>query len=926
MADAIVQNIELLDTTTNVVPFSNIAKTDNDGKFSTLMTNAVNKVEETQSNFIDKAVKSNTSSINQYAINNSQTTQAQTQNKTQTQNQNQSQSNKAKAQTQAQNNQTIQTTQNNSKNVQNNQTTKTAKNSSTDTNTKTTNINNSQTTQKKDTTFSQTPINANQTQTKTSEKSDTSPQNINKDTLESSPFSLEGAQTTELKAQVTVDTENVSDDIQNEIKTIVENILVTFDIPITSDNEEYIDIESAFSDIDTDNSKNLDYIIKSVDEISSQIDNMDLSQDDKDSIMQALNKIKSLVQDNKDSIELNDIVKDTKNVFNEIISKININKEDKTGETELKPEVSDAKKPDDTIKIDTKDLKNSLDELKELINKNSQDSKSSESTEDIKKVLYKLEETLKKEDSETIEQQDNQLIEAVKVLKDDIKKEDIKAIETDIKKISDLIENRDNAKELKSSDNKIELSNNEILKTSTQETNNNEPKINKESTTAKKEITKQDNLETETKNEDTNNLDKFKIEDDDSVSEIVSKLKEFEKTQEYQSLDKEDKTKIDDLINKISASKNNTQTQEKTPKEFVREIEKEVEKIIPFDNIKKEDIKIANTTQETSTEEDSTIQVQSTDVADLNNQNNSNSKNNQSEDTLRNAERNKDIKPERTIKAVGKETKPETDIKIDYSKDTKDEDIELNTDIDNSDVDIESSENTPQKQGLNINIATIQEDILEDISYANETPIALTVADEVAKIALNQNSTLSSQTPIGQVTYDPANSAITIKNVQNIAQNPTKETPETNILNQIGDKLYQLKDSQKLTLVLRPNDLGRLSIELTTDKNGLTTQIIAQNEHVRNYIEKNIHTLRSQLTEAGVNVNSIQIKTAGQDNSSTYEGNHNKEFQQEAQQQKNQNQQRQQRQKDNLAQMRNYDMNFAKDFTSVLNKTLSYIN
>ena len=168
MADAIVQNIELLDTTTNVVPFSNIAKTDNDGKFSTLMTNAVNKVEETQSNFIDKAVKSNTSSINQYAINNSQTTQAQTQNKTQTQNQNQSQSNKAKAQTQAQNNQTIQTTQNNSKNVQNNQTTKTAKNSSTDTNTKTTNINNSQTTQKKDTTFSQTPINANQTQTKTS--------------------------------------------------------------------------------------------------------------------------------------------------------------------------------------------------------------------------------------------------------------------------------------------------------------------------------------------------------------------------------------------------------------------------------------------------------------------------------------------------------------------------------------------------------------------------------------------------------------------------------------------------------------------------------------------------------------------------------------------------------------------------------------
>jgi hypothetical protein len=76
-------------------------------------------------------------------------------------------------------------------------------------------------------------------------------------------------------------------------------------------------------------------------------------------------------------------------------------------------------------------------------------------------------------------------------------------------------------------------------------------------------------------------------------------------------------------------------------------------------------------------------------------------------------------------------------------------------------------------------------------------------------------------------------------------------------------------------MVLRPLDLGRLSIELTSNQQGLTTHIMAQNEDVRAYIEKNIDSLRQQLSEAGVNVNSIQIKSAGSEGSTTYEGNQN---------------------------------------------------
>jgi flagellar hook-length control protein FliK len=175
------------------------------------------------------------------------------------------------------------------------------------------------------------------------------------------------------------------------------------------------------------------------------------------------------------------------------------------------------------------------------------------------------------------------------------------------------------------------------------------------------------------------------------------------------------------------------------------------------------------------------------------------------------------------------------------------------------------------------------------------------------------------------------NAATLMKSTQVLNLNtPSME----DVLNQVTNKITQLKDgaTQKLTMVLRPNDLGRLSIELISNQNGLTTQIMAQNENVRAYIEKNIDSLRQQLSEAGVNVNSIQIKTAGSEGSTNYEGNQNftKEQQENLNQQNNKDNQNNQQKNDNrgakeaLASMSNYDMQFAKDFSSILNKSLNY--
>jgi len=252
-------------------------------------------------------------------------------------------------------------------------------------------------------------------------------------------------------------------------------------------------------------------------------------------------------------------------------------------------------------------------------------------------------------------------------------------------------------------------------------------------------------------------------------------------------------------------------------------------------------------------------------------------------------------------------------------------------------IDIQNVEENLQKT-VAINEMLDEMMVEVDIKTIPTQSGALSVADEVAKLAMGETNTLNSITSSGSIAYDSTGANVVIKNAANLIKSAQVQTPsETpsmeDVLNQLSNKITQLKDgvNQKLTMVLRPHDLGRLSIELTTNQNGLMTQIIAQNDDVRAYIEKNIDSLRTQLADSGVNVNSIQIKTAGSESSTTYDGNQNLSQQQEEMHQQNSKENNEQKQKENnkqekefLANMSNYDMQFAKDFSSVLNKTLNY--
>ncbi len=253
-----------------------------------------------------------------------------------------------------------------------------------------------------------------------------------------------------------------------------------------------------------------------------------------------------------------------------------------------------------------------------------------------------------------------------------------------------------------------------------------------------------------------------------------------------------------------------------------------------------------------------------------------------------------------------------------------------------------ASEKNPQKEIFEKMIKEAQ--LVDYESNILDESGALSAADEVTKLALSENSTLQNPSVVHtNMNYDTISNNSIIKNPMQLmkaANDLTNVANENDLFGQITNKITDLKDAQgqiqgqKLTMVLRPNDLGRLSIELIKNNDGLSTNILAQNDDVRIYIEKNINNLRQQLADAGVNVNNIQIKTQGQNTTTNYNGNYNGEGgeafgenqnnQQNGGQNNNKNGQNYRENKDLLSQMSNYDLNFAKSFSSILNNAMNY--
>lgn len=189
----------------------------------------------------------------------------------------------------------------------------------------------------------------------------------------------------------------------------------------------------------------------------------------------------------------------------------------------------------------------------------------------------------------------------------------------------------------------------------------------------------------------------------------------------------------------------------------------------------------------------------------------------------------------------------------------------------NSEVkEVQKSDNASEKADIEQEILEEMDVKIEEVSGSSTSSSDTseknftTAQDEVIKLQI-ENAEADTSTPV-TFAFDRSIKNANAANNQIRLEGITKELNTNDILNQIGSKFEQLKDgsSTKLTMTLRPNDLGRVTIELMSNANGISTNIIAQNSQVKELLDKNIDILKQQLAQQGINVQNIQVKTVEQ--------------------------------------------------------------
>lgn len=145
--------------------------------------------------------------------------------------------------------------------------------------------------------------------------------------------------------------------------------------------------------------------------------------------------------------------------------------------------------------------------------------------------------------------------------------------------------------------------------------------------------------------------------------------------------------------------------------------------------------------------------------------------------------------------------------------------------------------------------------------------------DQVVKLSLETVSVNKAEVAASE----SINTVIDTTNQLNLAKTPdnilaqqtaqpqaqqSRQISDIEIISQINNKLNALKDEamSKISIVLRPENLGKVNLELVSTKEGLTAQMTTDNPQVKEILDKSLNSLRENLSNQGVNVSNVTVK------------------------------------------------------------------
>ena len=192
------------------------------------------------------------------------------------------------------------------------------------------------------------------------------------------------------------------------------------------------------------------------------------------------------------------------------------------------------------------------------------------------------------------------------------------------------------------------------------------------------------------------------------------------------------------------------------------------------------------------------------------------------------------------------------------------EDFGFNNTDDLPEIQPLKAENTEESEGKTLE-ELVDEDTLRELNI--ESVETDTSSGEEESSDLMQNQTAEEQGIKASLQQADANfgelkTDSTQSNVSLQAAKPTGNSDVTpsKIIDQISKQMENMNTGSKVNIVLNPESLGKVSVQLINTKEGLSAQFTVATQDAKNLIMKGLDGLKDTLLAQGVNVDNVTVK------------------------------------------------------------------
>ena len=217
----------------------------------------------------------------------------------------------------------------------------------------------------------------------------------------------------------------------------------------------------------------------------------------------------------------------------------------------------------------------------------------------------------------------------------------------------------------------------------------------------------------------------------------------------------------------------------------------------------------------------------------------------------------------------------ETEVKSEPEVETQTDDLtnnNIDSFLEDFEVTTEEVQSNSETQTTSKEVSKETEQSLEDIIDEDQLKelkiesIEAETSDSTGEDDIMQNQTPEEQgvKAMLQADADFAEVKTEAKPVQTV-QNTTKPTSSSEvtsnkIIEQITKQMEGMYNGSKVNMVLNPESLGKVSIQLINTKEGLSAQFTVATQEARNLIMKGLDGLKDTLMSHGVSVDNVSVK------------------------------------------------------------------